>query len=264
MFGKPPETSPEPARRARIAFAAGKPPASPVFGDVYFSDEGGLAEAEHVFIGGCGLGPRLLARAGADPEPYVVGETGFGTGLNLLALMIFYEKLAAAASGKLPEIIFVSAEKYPVSPADALRAHALFPAAAARSRELAAALAAKPPRPGRNSYRLGGRFRLELLVGDAAACFARLGTPRPADSWFLDGFDPKKNPEMWSPGLMKILYDLSAEGATLATFTVCQAARANIARAGFRIAKRPGFGRKREMLAGFKPPAGPEAPPARA
>ena len=69
-----------------------------------------------------------------------------------------------------------------------------------------------------------------------------------ADIWFLDGFSPAKNPDIWSDKIIKQIARLSALNSRLATFTVAASVRSSLADAGFACTKAAGFGRKRDML----------------
>src|SRR5262249_45095329 len=95
------------------------------------------------------------------------------------------------------------------------------------------------------------RITLTLLFGDAVQLLPQLEAR--ADVFYLDGFGPERNPDLWSSAIMKELARLAAPGATVATWTVAGAVRAALVDAGFAVEKRPGFGRKREMLAGSYP-----------
>ncbi|MEE4465391.1 FAD-dependent oxidoreductase, partial [Azotobacter chroococcum] len=93
-----------------------------------------------------------------------------------------------------------------------------------------------------------GRVVLTLLVGDVLERLPELDAR--IDAWFLDGFAPAKNPEMWTPALFAELARLSAPGASLATFTSAGFVRRGLNAAGFAMQRVKGFGQKREMLAG--------------
>lgn len=207
------------------------------FGDVYFSAEDGLAESRHVFLRGTGLPDRLM-----DTPSLVIAETGFGTGLNLLALCA-----AIQASASACQIDYISFEGAPLDVADAARAHTAFPELAA----LSEALTGQWPRRWHGVHRLsllGGQVRVQLHYGQAEESLPRLSFA--ADMWFLDGFSPAKNPQLWSQHLCSEIGRLSKKGATLATFTVARQVRTHLTEAGFTLEKAPGFGRKRDMLKG--------------
>ena len=207
------------------------------YGDVYFSAEDGLAESQHVFLRGNGLPDRLM-----DNQSLVIAETGFGTGLNLLALCA-----AIQASASSCQIDYISFEAAPLEAADAARAHTAFPELAGLSEELTG----QWPRRWHGVHRLsllGGQVRVQLHYGQAEESLPRLSFA--ADMWFLDGFSPAKNPQLWSQRLCSEIGRLSKKGATLATFTVARQVRTHLTEAGFILEKAPGFGSKRDMLKG--------------
>lgn len=242
-----PASAPPPAiLPGRIDFDARGTPCSPEYGDVYHSADGGAAQARHVFLAGNGLPDRWRGRAS-----FTVLETGFGLGMNFLETW-----RTLRADPRAPERLhYVSIEKHPL-PGDALRrAH---PGDA-----LAAALLAQWPPPLAGLHRLeldDGRVVLTLALGDAGQVLPRLAAP--ADAVYLDGFAPARNPDIWTPAVLSEIGRLARPGATVATWTVAAAVREALAAAGFDLAIRPGFGRKRDMLAGAKP--GQYAEPRRA
>ena len=216
----------------------GDEPFSAEFGDVYFSRHDGLAESRAVFLAGNDL-PQRWCHA----QRFTVAETGFGTGLNFLATVEAWLR-TAPAHGVLD---YISVEKHPLAQADLRRALAPWQELAPWRDEL---LAAYPPlTPGFHLRHLyAGRVRLLLLWGEAAAMLAELEAQ--VDAWFLDGFAPARNPDMWSPALFRQLARLSREGSTLASFTVAGRVRRGLGEVGFEIRKVPGFGGKRENLTG--------------
>jgi len=226
---------------ARLAFDPGGAPYSEAYGDVYHSVDGGPEQARHVFLAGNGLPARWR-----EQPSFTVVETGFGLGLNFLVTYA-----AFLADERAPRRMhYVSVEKHPFSRRDLVTALARHLELSPLADEL---LAAWPlPLPGFHRLHLArGRVTLTLLFGDAEALLAQLDAR--ADAFYLDGFAPEKNPEMWSPEIAKELGRLAAPGATFATWTVASAVRAALAGAGFSVEKRAGFGRKREMLAGSFP-----------
>lgn len=211
-------------------------PRSGRFGDVYFSSDDGLAETRAVFLAGCGL-----PDAWAGRSRFVVGELGFGTGLNIAALLDLWRR-ERPPEGRLH--IF-SVEAFPVSPADAARALARWPELA----EVAAPLLAGWPRRASGFHRVdlpALNATLDLAVMEVETAL-RQWTGR-ADAWFLDGFAPSSNPGMWRQEVLDLIAARSAPGARAATFTVAGAVRRGLEAAGFSVAKQPGHGRKRERL----------------
>lgn len=216
-------------------------PWSPRYRDVFFARGGGLAEAEHVFLAGNRLAPRFASLSPGDT--FEIGETGFGTGLNFLAATALFMRCAPSGA----RLSYVSAEAHPLSRDDLVRSAALWPELAVHARDLTSLWHAFVP--GFHRLRLAeGRIALTLLVGDATAQLAALeGT---MNAWFLDGFAPDRNPEMWSPALFHEIARCSQQGTTLATYSVAGAVRRGLEAAGFSLSKHPGYGRKREMLVG--------------
>lgn len=242
-----------PLTPARLAYTEDGTPYAPDYGDVYHSADGGPGQAEHVFLHGNGLPGRWRGC-----ERFVILELGFGTGLNFLATWAAWQDDPAACR----RLHYVAVEAHPFTAADLARLHARWPQFAA----LGEALRARWPVLTPGLHRLefaGGRIVLTLAFGDAERLLPRLTLT--ADAFYLDGFDPKKNPGLWSAGLFRRLARLAAPGATLATWCVAGAVRTALAEAGFQCEKRPGFGRKREMLTGTlarSSPAAPSPPPA--
>ena len=211
------------------------------YDDVYFSAEDGLAETRHVFLEGNRLAERFAAMK--KGEVFTIGETGFGTGLNFLAAWQFFEQHATSDA----RLEFVSIEGFPLG-AETMR-RALSPwAELAPCRD---ALLAQwgPLWPGLHRFRFAdGRVRLTLLVGEAAEAMASIDAS--VDGWFLDGFAPARNPEMWREAVFEQVARLSRGDATLATYTAAGFVRRGLAAVGFDVEKLPGFGTKRDMTVG--------------
>lgn len=232
-----------------IAWTEDGLPCSRRFGDVYFSAQGGLAETRAVFLQGCGL-----PRAWAGRRRFVVGELGFGTGLNVAALLDLWRTTRPA--GSLLHI--ASVEAFPISADDAARALGRWP-------ELSTVTA---PLLARWPGRARGRHRVELPELDAILDLAVMDVAEAlsgwigrADAWFLDGFSPATNPQMWTDEIMALVAARSAPGARAATFTVAGQVRRGLTAAGFAVEKRPGFGRKRERLEARLPGAAADPRP---
>lgn len=209
-------------------------PRSRAFGDVYFAADG-LAETRHVFIEQNQLAARFAALP--DDGRLVIGETGFGTGLSFLCAWQCFA--ASAAPGA--RLHFISVEKYPLSAADLTRALALWPELSAYSDALLAQYVAVHEGFQRLIFD-GGRVTLTLLIGDALEQLPCLEGQ--VDAWFLDGFAPACNPDMWTPELFAELARLAAPGATLATFTSTGWVRRGLAAVGFKMKRVPGIGNK--------------------
>lgn len=216
-------------------------PRSRVFDDVYFSDQSGLEETRYVFI----EQNRLQERFAALPVggQLVIGETGFGTGLNFLCAWQLFEQQAVPGA----RLHFVSVEKYPLSHADLQRALALWPELKAFADQLLAQYIAIH----QGFQRLvldNGRVTLTLLIGDALEQLPQLDAQ--IDAWFLDGFAPAKNPDMWTAELFAELARLAAPGSTISTFTSTGWVRRLLNSAGFKMKRTPGIGHKWEILRG--------------
>ena len=216
-------------------------PHSRVFDDVYFSDQSGLEETRYVFL----EQNRLQERFAALPVGgrLVIGETGFGTGLNFLCAWQLFEQHAVAGA----RLHFVSVEKYPLSHADLQRALALWPELQPFAEQLLQQYVAIH----QGFQRLvldNGRVTLTLLIGDVLEQLPQLDAQ--VDAWFLDGFAPAKNPEMWTAELFAELARLAAPGSTISTFTSTGWVRRLINAAGFKMKRTPGIGHKWEILRG--------------
>lgn len=215
----------------RLTWREGDVPVSSQFDDPYFSLEGGLAETRHVYLAGNGLPERL--RPG-----FAVAELGVGTGLNLLALV-----QSALAAG-VADISYTGFEAFALERAEIGRALTPFPELA----DLAGALA-ECWSPQGFTARIGP-VNARMIPGDARLTLP--AWPGRADAWFLDGFAPAKNPELWEPALLAEVGRHTAPGGSFATFTAAGHVRRALAQAGFTVERRPGFGRKRHMSAGVK------------
>jgi len=211
-------------------------PASRRFDDPYYSLDDGLAESRAVFLGGCGL-----PEAWAGRTQFVIGELGFGTGLNLLAAWALWRR-ARPAGGRLH---FVSVEAFPIRAAEAARAHAAWPELAALSERLTPAW--PPPDPGAH-FRRFDEDGVSLTVVQRQASEALPEMILAADAWFLDGFAPARNPDLWTPELMRSVAKASAPGARAASYSVAGAVRRALGEAGFIVEKQPGHAGKRERL----------------
>lgn len=218
------------------------------FGDTYFSKAGGLAETRHVFLAGNGLPDRFKGC-----KVFTIAEFGFGTGLNFLTTL-----KALKALQEPPELTFLSFELYPLTVSQLEKALAAFPELS----DLAADLTSTwRPEPGWNLLKMSGAD-LVLGIGDARELIGGLTSKDaaappvpPVDAWYLDGFSPAKNPELWDPDLLKAAASLTAPEGTLATYTAAGWVRRNLQAAGFDIEKTGGFAGKREMVIGRKAPA---------
>lgn len=218
-------------------------PFSSRFGDVYFSGDSGLAEKRHVFLQGNRLAERFASLS--SHEGFAVGETGFGTGLSFLCTWQLFDQVSSIGS-----LDFLSVEKYPLDEQELKDALALWPELREYSAELLTHWRRRVPGWNRWSF-AGGRVRLTLVIADVIEALPEIRGR--IDTWFLDGFSPASNPEMWTEQVFDSLVLASRPGATFATYTCAGGVRRGLQQAGFHVNKLPGFGRKREMLRGTLP-----------
>jgi tRNA U34 5-methylaminomethyl-2-thiouridine-forming methyltransferase MnmC len=202
-------------------------PVSCRFDDPYFSLAGGLEETRHVFLTGNDLPDRLR-------DGFRIAELGFGTGLNLLATLLSHRGPG--------HVQYTSFEAFPMSAPDIARALTAFPVLA----EIA--------QPFLQQWAEGAtvlqfpNLTATIILGDARKTLP--AWREKADAWFLDGFSPAKNPELWSPELMHEVARHTKPGGTFATYTAAGHVRRALAEAGFAVTRQPGFGRKRHMTTG--------------
>lgn len=234
---------------ANLEFNAEGTPVSRDFDDVYFSNDNGLEETRYVFLEGNHLSTRFPEH---PRRLFVVAESGFGTGLNFLTLWQAFDCFRAAyPEATLQRLHFISFEKFPLTAHDLRLAHQRWPELAHWAEQLQIQW---PPAIG-GCHRLildDGRVTLDLWLGDINDLTDKLDDSmnQKVDAWFLDGFAPAKNPDMWSPHLFSAMARLARPGATLATFTSAGFVRRGLQEAGFTMRKTKGFGRKRDMLVG--------------
>lgn len=229
-------TADEPLPPAGIEWRSGGQPLSRRFGDVYFSAGNGLAETRHVFLDGTGLPGAWSGR-----HRFTIGETGFGTGLNFLAAWDLWRR----DPDRCRRLHFVSVEGYPLARRDLVRALAAWPRLTPLAVRLAEAWPARQPGFHRLDFE-GGAVTLTLLFGPVEDMLRALEAE--IDAWFLDGFAPSRNPDMWTQAVFDQAARLSRPGTALASFTAAGHVRRGLAAAGFAVEKYPGFGAKREML----------------
>ena len=223
-------------------------PLSALYGDVYFSSADGLAETRAVFLEGCGLPAAWVGR-----DHFTVGELGFGTGLNIAALLDLWRREKVAGQ----RLHIFSVEAHPITRDEAARALAVWPELG----EAAQVLLDHWPGVARGFHRVdlpGFDATFDLAIMDVEQALATWDGA--ADAWFLDGFSPALNPAMWREEIMAAVAARSASGARAATFTVAGAVRRGLAAAGFQVDKRPGFGRKKERLEARLPGGAVAAP----
>ncbi|MGR3622328.1 tRNA (5-methylaminomethyl-2-thiouridine)(34)-methyltransferase MnmD [Pseudophaeobacter sp.] len=224
-------------QQARLSWREDRIPVSEQFDDPYFSIQDGLAETCHVFLAGNDLPARFA-------PGFQVAELGFGTGLNMLAAWRAWEQ-----SGQQGALRFTSFEAFPMAPADMAKALAAFPEVAPWAARFLDGW------QGSGACDLG-TLQLEVITGDA-----RVSLPEwtgEADAWFLDGFSPAKNPELWQEDLLQAVADHTKPGGSAATYTAAGFVRRGLEAAGFTVDRISGFGRKRHMTQAIKTEARPE------
>lgn len=205
-------------------------PISARFDDPYFSLENGLAETRHVFLAGNDLPARF--------QPgFQIAELGFGTGLNLLTAWMSWQQ--AGVSGPLH---YTSFEAFPLSAEETTAALSSFHDAFAQAEPLLDALKREETRIETDT------LIAEIIVGDARETLPHWAGQ--ADAWFLDGFSPAKNPELWEEALMREVARHTRVGGSFATYTAAGHVRRALEAAGFEVTRLPGYGRKRHMSAG--------------
>ena len=236
-------------QHAKIHFNEENTPVSDKFDDVYFSNQDGLAETHYVFLEGNQLWERWV---NYQEVHFVIAETGFGTGLNFFAVTsLFREFRQKYPDSPLKRLYFISFEKYPLA-LDALQqAHLAYP----QFSHLAQHLQQHWLNPIQGCYRFHfDETTLDLWFGDVAENLPQLGDYMndKIDAWFLDGFAPSKNHDMWNEQIYQQMFRFTKPQGTFATFTAASAVRKGLENAGFDITKRKGFGKKRECLSGQK------------
>ena len=212
---------------ADLEWREGGVPVSTRFDDPYFSLENGLEETRHVFLAGNDLPARFR-------DGFHIGELGFGTGLNLLAA--WQSWLDSGQSGQMQ---FTTFEAFPMTAEDMARGLAGFPVRNDLRDTLLGFIAARQTEFETDS------IRVRIVIGDARETLP--SSQCGVGAWFLDGFSPAKNPELWGPDLMQAVYDNTATGGTAATYTAAGAVRRALSDAGFVVERIPGYGRKRHM-----------------
>ena len=215
-------------------------PVSTLFDDPYFSLADGLAETRHTFLDGNDLPARF--RPG-----FHIAELGFGTGLNFLETWAAWRATRPFAA----QLSFTSFEAYPLSADQMARALKRWPHLAELAERLLSVLPSEwPPHGEERPIRLDRQTQLMIVIGDARETVAQW--PGRANAWYLDGFSPAKNPEMWNEALMQTVHDKTVPGGGFATYTAAGFVRRNLQAAGFKVQTVAGFGTKRDMLTGLR------------
>lgn len=215
------------------------------FGDIYFSQDNGLLETRHVFINANDLETRLAELK--DYDYFHIGETGFGTGLNILALWQLWQHIRPSNHSRLH---VTTVEKFPLSKTDLIRALQVWP----ELKALADQLIHQYPLPIAGCHRLSfpdDRFSIDLWLGDAHDIFPIIPKTCTVDAWFLDGFAPACNPDIWQEQILKHIVRLSKAGTTFTSFSVAGVLKRGLREQGIQVSRPRGFLHKREMLKGI-------------
>ena len=260
------------APEAKLNWSNSNTPVATDFDDVYFSKDDCMGEVDHVFIEGNQLRQRFqtnsYSKSHANKHHFIIAETGFGTGLNFLLTLQLW---LASPISRDKQLHFISVEQFPISRSELAKAHTLWPELAELAHTLQ--LHYPPTLQGMHyreldlcdSYPNSLPIKLSLLFNEAQLGFSQLHSTthiseialptEGVDAWFLDGFSPSKNPEMWQDNLFHLMARLSFNQSddaytSLATFTAAGFVRRGLKQVGFSMSKRKGFGRKRDMLVG--------------
>lgn len=235
---------------ASLSFNSANTPVSNQFDDIYFSNQDGLAESQYVFQEGNQLWQKWLEH---QSSAFIIAETGFGTGLNFFAVAEKFKQFRTEfPHSKVERLYFISFEKFPLTSIQLAQIHNNYPQFAKLSEKLTACW--QPRQTGCQRYHFDNIY-LDIWFGEMAENLPQLGDlyTGSIDAWFLDGFSPDKNPEMWNEHLYQQMFRLTKNGGTFATFTASSQVRRGLQTSGFEVYKRKGFGKKREMLWGEKP-----------
>ncbi len=210
------------------------------FDDPYYSKRDGRAESNHVFIQGNDLITRF-----EKTESLHTAELGFGTGLNFLETLNLWKKIAQ----KEAKLFYTSFELYPLDIADIQKALVPWPDLAKYFQPFEEQYAQQTGLPG--FYELSHEnVTLCLAIGDANQLVPKMTNK--ADAWYLDGFSPAKNPELWNEALMKAVYEKTSKGGTFATYSAAGWVRKMLEEAGFQVERIKGFAAKKHMSIGKK------------
>ena len=226
---------------AALDWREGDMPYSLAFDDHFYCQTDGRLECGHVFLSGNGLPQRWLERESI----FRIGELGFGTGLNLCETWRQWKEVRNGHS----KLHFMSFELYPMKADEIDRALSRWPEVDTERKALVARWPADPK--GEVDIELDDQTRLTVVCGEALTGIS--GRSEGFDAWFLDGFAPARNPDMWSLEIMQTLFGKTVPGGTFATYAAAGFVRRNLIAAGFELERRKGFAGKREMLCGTKP-----------
>ena len=220
------------------------------YDDRYFDVVNAIEEAKHIFFQGTGI-MDILSAAGPGRKEFRIGETGFGAGRLLIALMDFLDNCGITDV----DITYNSVELHPITSERMASILGGFRTEVGPLIDLLvrAYSSIEISRPRWHQIQLTrpfGILTLNLWIGEALEMVSALTIP--CDTWFLDGHGPKKNPDIWRPELLMAIGEKTKTNGTCATFTVAGAVRRGLIDAGFSVEQRPGFGGKKSVLRGLK------------
>ncbi len=230
---------------AKVHFNENGTPVSNQFDDIYFSNTDGLSECHYVFLQHNSLPERW--DSWPTDEPFHIAETGFGTGLNFLATWSAWLESGAAKRGI--KLIFTTFEKYPLQRSDLVKAHKVWPEIAVQAKQLCDSYPTKINTDTHLSL-ADGMIELNIIFGDVNERLESLHISNLINAWYLDGFAPSKNPDMWTQHLFNHMAVFADNNCTVATFTAAGFVRRGLIESGFKMKKDKGFGTKREMIFG--------------
>lgn len=245
---------------AKINWLENGDPYSEQFQDIYFSSIGGLIETESVFLKYNGFPQRFLINNNKPDQSHTrikIGETGFGTGLNFLTSIWYWLQITDFKR----DIEYITVEKYPLNKSQLKQIYASFRQKWPKLSPICTELLKQYPDNFSQQENRKFEFhlfnqpiKLTLLLDDASSGLQQILSEHKntIDAWYLDGFAPAKNPDMWQQKLFQIIAKLSKTGTTLSTFTAAGFVRRGLTEAGFNMSKAPGIGKKREHLYGVK------------
>lgn len=227
-------------------------PKSLEFGDIYFSPDDGIEESKYNFLIGNNLTKRFAKHISSNSAaPFTIAEVGFGTGLNFLLTADLWVA-NQQENNKRSTLHFVSVEKYPIKRETLTEIYQTQKWQNNLTNQFISKYS-DHTEAGVYHYQFEDQYasiRLTLLIGDVIEQFSNYSFS--ADAWYLDGFAPNKNPEMWQPALFELMAKKSNNETTFATFTAASAVRKELEKAGFQIQKTKGYGKKRERLTGHR------------
>ena len=227
---------------AKIRWLESGLPYSTKFQDIYYSQEDAMAESPHVFLDANKLRQRW--EHGDEAETFTIGELGFGSGLNFLQTMKLWQEMEKRPA----RLHYIAFEKHPLTSEHLQRIHQYWTSLSSQSAELLEQYTDHSE--GCHRILLNNGISLDLYYGDALEQLSRRKTALcpPIQCWFLDGFSPANNSELWEQDLMQMLANCSEENTTLSSYSVAGKVRSALKNAGFEVSKREGFGKKRHCL----------------